>query len=337
MTRAAINLTTISAISFAAIAVTAPSMAQAQTIKRPPCLAIPDSAGRNVTYVCDNAGSWKIDEFAHLAAPQVGKAPSPAPSSENTEINAKVRQGVANFTGMGARRDKSGGIRLIVEAAASGNRYAQFNLAVLNERGDLGQVDLPSAIANYQAAASQGLDAAQNALGVHYLDGVGVGRDRAQAERWFKAAAVQGYTKAYLNMAVIYNDPNQPATYNPDLATTWLRKALPSSPGMIEYKICATQALAAKYRPPASVDRITKIYVWCSLAYHHLSPPPSEEYVPGVVSGPPEAETAGDLSDAAEKQLKGMALTTPGGIAAFLRADNLLRRCLTDGVDSCGI
>lgn len=337
MSRSVFNPATVTAISLATIAIAAPSVVWAQASPRPPCLAIPDSGGRSSTFLCDDTGSWKVDEYAHLATPQVGKTPKVGSSAESAEINAKVRQGVANFTGIGSRRNKSEGIRLIIEAAASGNQYAQFNLAVLNERGDLGQVELPTAISNYQAAANQGFDAAQNTLGVHYLYGNGVVRDRVQAERWFKAAAAQGYTKSYINLAVIYTDPSQPSSYNPDLATSWLRKALPSSPGMIEYKICIVQAQAANVQKPANADRLTKVLVWCSLANHDLSPPPSEEYVEGGVSGPPEAEKASNLEDWALKQLSALALTIPDGFAMVIRAKNLRSRCLSQGVNSCGI
>lgn len=337
MSRLDFNSATVTAIGLATIAVAAPSVAWAQVSARPPCLAIPDSDGRSSSFLCDDTGSWKVDEFAHLATPQAGRNPTVVSATESAEANAKVRQGVANFTGIGARRNKSEGIRLIVEAAASGNRYAQFNLAVLNERGDLGQVELPTAIANYQAAANQGFDAAQNTLGVHYLHGEGVARDRLQAERWFKAAAAQGYTKSYINLAVVYSDPSQLSSYNPDLATSWLRKALPSSPGMIEYKICIVQAQAANVHKPANADRLTKVLVWCSLASNDLSPPPSEEYVEGGVSGPPEAEKASNLEDWALKQLSALALTMRDGFAVVIRAKNLRSRCLSQGVDTCGI
>lgn len=337
MSRPAFNSATVAAIALATIAVAVPSVAWAQGSARPPCLAIPNSAGQSSSFLCDDTGNWKVDEYPRLAIPQAGRPPKLGSSAESAETNAKVRQGVANFTGIGARRNKSEGIRLIVEAAASGNRYAQFNLAVLNERGDLGQVELPTAIANYQAAANQGFDAAQNTLGVHYLHGEGVAQDRVQAELWFKAAAAQGYTKSYINLAVIYTDPRQPSNYNPDLATSWLRKALPSSPGMIEYKICIVQAQAANVQKPANVDRLTKVLVWCSLATHDLSPPPSEEYVEGGVSGPPEAEKASNLEDWALKQLSALALTMRDGFAVVIRAKNLRSRCLSQGVDSCGI
>lgn len=337
MNRPVFNPATVSALILATATVAVPSITWAQASTRPPCLAIPDGAGRNSTFLCDDTGSWKVDEFARLTVPSAGQSKLPVPSSENPETNAKVRQGVATFTGIGARRNKTEGIRLIAEAAASGNRYAQFNLAVLNERGDLGQIELSTAVGNYQAAANQGFDAAQNTLGVHYLHGDGVGQDRIQAERWFKAAAAQGYTKSYINLGVIYSDPSQPAFYKPDLATSWLRKALPSSPGMIEYKVCVVQAQAASVQKPANADRLTKVLVWCSLAYHDLSPPPSEEYVEGGVSGPPEAEKASNLEDWALKQLSALALTSRDGFAVVIRAKNLRSRCLSQGVDSCGI
>ena len=62
----------------------------------------------------------------------------------------------------------------------------------------------PDSIEGLKEQAKQGLVDAQYELGKTYRDGAGVGRDPAEATRWFEAAAEQGYAKAQRHLGTHY-------------------------------------------------------------------------------------------------------------------------------------
>jgi class 3 adenylate cyclase len=62
----------------------------------------------------------------------------------------------------------------------------------------------PDSIEGLKEQAKQGLVDAQYELGKAYRDGAGVGRDPAEAARWFGAAAEQGYAKAQRHLGTHY-------------------------------------------------------------------------------------------------------------------------------------
>jgi TPR repeat protein len=73
------------------------------------------------------------------------------------------------------------------ERADEGEALAQFKLASLYESGREGvSKNLPKAAALYRKAAEQGRADAQYNLGMMYESGHGVGKDPAEAARWFK-------------------------------------------------------------------------------------------------------------------------------------------------------
>ena len=65
---------------------------------------------------------------------------------------------------------------------------------------------------------------AQVQLGVYYYDGTGVPKDYAEAVRWYRLAADQGYAKAQYNLGVCYfNGQGVPRDYAE--AVRWCRLA----------------------------------------------------------------------------------------------------------------
>ena len=63
--------------------------------------------------------------------------------------------------------------------------------------------DNAEALRWYRAAAEQGYAAAQYNLGYMYRSGKGVTRDLAAAERWYTLAAEQGYGDAAAELAAV--------------------------------------------------------------------------------------------------------------------------------------
>jgi len=69
---------------------------------------------------------------------------------------------------------------------------------------DWAQREMDTAIAEWRAAAEQGLARAQYHLGVMLYYGRGVARSAEEAVRWFSKAADQGDTEAQLNLGVMF-------------------------------------------------------------------------------------------------------------------------------------
>jgi hypothetical protein len=101
-------------------------------------------------------------------------------------------------------------VRLLRLAAAPGSADAMNNLGVAYENqmgveaGDLGK-DFAEAAKWYRAAAEQGNAWAQASLGQLYLDGRGVDVDLVQAYKWLKLSASQGNAVGTVNFASCQN------------------------------------------------------------------------------------------------------------------------------------
>lgn len=55
---------------------------------------------------------------------------------------------------------------------------------------------------------SQGVALAQNALGINYAVGRGVGKNYTEAVKWFRKAAEQGHVSSQFFLAVCYENGN---------------------------------------------------------------------------------------------------------------------------------
>ena len=75
------------------------------------------------------------------------------------------------------------------EAAARGNRGAQYSLGGMYEEGEGVPKNVPKAAQLYEASARQGMPEAQFALGLSYEFGEGVPRNRRTAIFWLDQAA----------------------------------------------------------------------------------------------------------------------------------------------------
>ncbi|MGE3297716.1 MAG: tetratricopeptide repeat protein [Porticoccaceae bacterium] len=76
--------------------------------------------------------------------------------------------------------------------AQAGDRVAQYNLAVIHETGRFGApLDKAEAARWYRKSAEQGYQNAQYNLGVLYLRGEGVEQDPQAAVHWLRLAAEQ--------------------------------------------------------------------------------------------------------------------------------------------------
>ena len=84
--------------------------------------------------------------------------------------------------------------------------------------------DYAEAVRWYRKAADQGFAYAQLSLGICYKNGQGVTQDYAEAVKWYRKAADQGYAKAQNNLGVCYYN-GQGVTKDLDKAKELWRKA----------------------------------------------------------------------------------------------------------------
>lgn len=98
------------------------------------------------------------------------------------------------------------GIRALSERALTGDAGAQLALGFAYDRGRGVGRNLAEAAKWYRLAAAQGLAQAQHNLGVMYAAGDGLALDAAQAVGWYLLAARQGHRDAQFNLASHYED-----------------------------------------------------------------------------------------------------------------------------------
>lgn len=89
-------------------------------------------------------------------------------------------------------------------AADQGNADAQYNLAVLYEKGHGVEQSNENAVKWCKLSAEQGCLEAQLALGNYYDGGKGIKRNRKVAAEWFRRAAEAGNPEAQNNLGVCY-------------------------------------------------------------------------------------------------------------------------------------
>jgi TPR repeat protein len=140
-------------------------------------------------------------------------------------------------------------------AAEAGNADAQFNMALMYERGIGVGKDEQESVVWYRKSAEQGNSNAQFNLAVMYENGRGTAVDYYQANQWYRKAAVQGDGLAIGNLGMLYIrgqgvKPNKVA----GLALLLVSVELDSSTGnTARQNITATRGLSADMIQAAQV------------------------------------------------------------------------------------
>ena len=102
------------------------------------------------------------------------------------------------------RGDYAKALQQFERAAKSGDRLAQYNLAMMLIRGDGGRADLEGGIVWLRRSAEAGMAQAQYNLGLLYENGTGVPRSLSDATLWWQKAAEQGLSDAQVQLATQY-------------------------------------------------------------------------------------------------------------------------------------
>ena len=88
--------------------------------------------------------------------------------------------------------------------ADKGLAWAQFNLALMYDKGEGVPENDAEAVKWYRKAADQGYVKAQYNLALMYANGEGVPENDAEAVKWYRKAAEQGYANAQSVLGVMY-------------------------------------------------------------------------------------------------------------------------------------
>lgn len=125
------------------------------------------------------------------------------------------------------------------ERAAKGDAYSQFKLGfsyLLNARAEADRgpketletrvfTGYAEAARWFRKAAEQGFMPAQQHLGVSYYFGAGVPRDHVEAAKWWRKAAEQGVVEAQLRLAQLYTEGHLGTEYGKEAGKWYLKAA----------------------------------------------------------------------------------------------------------------
>lgn len=118
---------------------------------------------------------------------------------------AQMAVASAYESGREAKKNIAEAAKWYREAALAGNIEAEFRLARLVSKGAKGLTkDLVTAAKLYEAAANSGHLESQNAMGLAYQNGLGVGMSEAKAAEWYKKAAGGNLAAAQNNLGILY-------------------------------------------------------------------------------------------------------------------------------------
>ena len=120
-------------------------------------------------------------------------------AADSGDITAMFNLGIMHEKGLGTPEDDGEAACWFWQAAILGDTEARMKLGrmLIKGRGFGKNSDVLHAV---EASAGKGLPYAQSFLAKLYLDGVGLDRDDASAERFFRLAAEQGEESAIYNL-----------------------------------------------------------------------------------------------------------------------------------------
>ena len=113
-------------------------------------------------------------------------------------------------------------VHAVRSLAEQGSAEAQFNLGLLYDHGRGVPKDKHEALRWYRRAALQGDTFAQNSLGDNYWEGTGVPKDDREAVWWWRLAADKGFVPAQHSLGKILSGGGQGVPADKPHAYMWL-------------------------------------------------------------------------------------------------------------------
>jgi len=120
--------------------------------------------------------------------------------------------------------------------------------------------DTAEAVKWYRLAAKQGYGTAQGNLGLMYDKGQGVPKDDAEAVKWYRLAAEQGHAAAQLNLGVMY-DKGQGVPKDAAEAVKWYRLAAKQGDAGAQFNLSGMY-----WRGEGTPQNYVLAYSWVSIA-----------------------------------------------------------------------
>ncbi len=167
--------------------------------------------------------------------------------------------------------------RLQIDDGQNLTPVAHYEKALALYRNARNKGDISKAAAHFDAAASQGISAAQFWLGYFYEKGLGVEASPMQAARLYGQAAAAGHIKAMHNLGVLYLE-GRGVDYDAASASEWLLRA--SSYGFAE-----SMNLLGHINEEGMLGarNLKYAYAWYSLAAR-MGHRAAQEHVPRIVA-----------------------------------------------------
>ncbi len=153
-------------------------------------------------------GSMGKTEPSEVVVPPATSFPNPADVPTAIDQNKAAAGDSVAQCNLALKHDMAGQLAMAAEwyrkAADSGLKQAQFNYALMLEKGAGVQQDVPLAAMYCERAAKQGLMEARYNLALMLAEGRGVLEDDKAAAVWMKRAADQGYPDAQFQMGYLH-------------------------------------------------------------------------------------------------------------------------------------
>lgn len=184
-----------------------------------------------------------------------------------------VRAGFEEDLAATGKTDNIQALRELHTSAEAGDADAQLNLGGLFFKGQEVAQDYAEAEKWFRIAALKGHPQAQFNLGMMYDTGLGVAVDHAEAAKWYRLAADQGLAIAQLNLGVAYAT-GQGILQNEPEAVKWLLLAADQGEAQAQFN------LAVMYANGQGVaQNLPESYRWARLAAAQ-----GHETAPGLVA-----------------------------------------------------
>lgn len=166
------------------------------------------TTGLAVAFLLAGCGSMGTTGTSEIVIPPTNGFSRPIDTPPPIDQSkAEAGDSVAQFN-LALKHDMAGQLAMAAEwyrkAADSGLKQAQFNYALMLEKGAGVQQDVPLAAMYCERAAKQGLMEARYNLALMLAEGRGVLEDDKAAAAWMKRAADQGYPDAQFQMGYLH-------------------------------------------------------------------------------------------------------------------------------------
>ena len=171
-------------------------------------------------------------------------------AAEKGDAKAQYDLAVLYDKGGGVARDAVEAVKWYRKAAEQRYAYAQYNLGVCYDEGDGVTKDAAEAVKWYRKAAEQGYASAQYNLGLHYAEGAGVEKKPTEAVKWFRNAAELGLAGAQNDLAIAYSLGDGVTKDNVE-AVKWFRKSAEQANvlGQFHLAVCYEEGNGVDFDP----------------------------------------------------------------------------------------